>query len=83
MSDDDDWTADLEFKPTPRLLRMTAHYLFDPIWKSGRMSRSQAYRELAERFGCPEPEAHFKHMSGEMLEQIIPVISAMRADLGV
>lgn len=31
--------------------RKTAHAAFDPIWKSGKMSRSKAYRILSKSLG--------------------------------
>lgn len=34
-----------------RKLRITAHSLFDPIWREGKMSRKYAYRYLEENTG--------------------------------
>ena len=34
-----------------RAARNRAHAAFDPLWKSGRMKRGQAYARLAEHFG--------------------------------
>ena len=38
-----------------RRWRNSAHALFDPLWQSGRMSRSQAYEWLAEKMGLTKP----------------------------
>ena len=37
-----------------RRWRNSAHALFDPIWQSGRMTRSQAYGWLAREMGLPQ-----------------------------
>jgi len=37
-----------------RAAKMRAHAAFDPIWKSGRMSRVDAYRWLARRMESEE-----------------------------
>ena len=47
-----------------RNLRIRAHRKFDEVWKSGIMSRSSAYRWMADYFGIPMAEAHIA-MFGE------------------
>ena len=41
-----------------RQLRHAAHEAFDPMWESGAMSRSAAYRALAEHLGLPVRKTH-------------------------
>lgn len=41
-----------------RGLRQQAHGAFDPLWRSGRFSRQQAYRWLAGRLGIPVDQCH-------------------------
>ncbi len=41
-----------------RLKRMEAHRVFDVLWKSGRMTRTGAYRWLAGELHLPEGRAH-------------------------
>lgn len=41
-----------------RQWRRNAHALFDPIWKSGKMSRNEAYQWLCEQLGLPREETH-------------------------
>lgn len=38
--------------------RMAAHDAFDALWKSGQMSRSEAYRWLAEQLGVSREDCH-------------------------
>ncbi|MFM7425107.1 MAG: zinc-finger-containing protein [Elainella sp.] len=45
--------------PELRQLRSLCHQQFDQLWRSGRQSRSQAYRWLAEAMGLPPQSAHF------------------------
>lgn len=46
-------SAPLGTIPTPALreLRQQIHSALDPLWRSGRISRSLAYRMLSERLG--------------------------------
>lgn len=37
---------------------MAAHEAFDPIWRSGAMSRSRAYQWLADRLGIDREDCH-------------------------
>lgn len=48
--------------PETRRARSAAHAAFDPLWKSGRMKRSAAYRALAERLNIPAAHCHISWM---------------------
>lgn len=54
-----------------RQLKMAAHQVFDPIWKSKRMSRTKAYKWLQEQTGLSERECHIGWMSDENLRFVI------------
>jgi hypothetical protein len=41
-----------------RKAKMHVHAVFDPLWKSGAMSRSEAYRRLSDALGLPASETH-------------------------
>ncbi len=41
-----------------RQWKMKAHAAFDPLWKRGPMTRSEAYAWLAEELGIPAEECH-------------------------
>lgn len=42
--------------------RRAAHAAFDPIWRSGRLSRSAAYQRLAGALGVDVRDCHMKLM---------------------
>lgn len=41
-----------------RTWKMKAHAAFDPLWKSGRMSRKDAYRLMQRLLGVGKKDAH-------------------------
>lgn len=41
-----------------RLLRMTCHRLFDPLWKSGKIKRPEAYRVMRKLMDLSKAECH-------------------------
>jgi len=64
-----------------RQLKMAAHAAFDPIWKSGRMSRTKAYAWLRQQTGLSERDCHIGWMDDEQLRRI-PEICTNRDGLG-
>jgi hypothetical protein len=54
-----------------RQLRMQAHAAFDPYWKGKSMSRSKAYRWLADQLGVDVREAHIGGSDEEFCERVI------------
>lgn len=46
--------------------RKGAHAVFDRIWREGRMSRSQAYKELSEHLSLPREKTHIKLFNESM-----------------
>lgn len=54
-----------------RTLKMEAHKQFDPIWKSGLMSRKEAYRWLADMLGIPTDECHIGMFDIKMCQKVI------------
>ena len=58
-----------------KALKMTAHTLFDPMWKSGRMKRKQAYNDLAKKLGIPVRECHFGWFDKPMLLKAIQILN--------
>ena len=69
-----------------RTLKMEAHKQFDPIWKSGLMSRKEAYKWLADMLKIPVDECHIGMFDIKMCQKVIhlcreqnnPVITAYR-----
>ena len=56
--------------------RKAAHAAFDPIWKSGRLSRGDAYKRLANALGMTRRDCHMKLMTAEQAQRV-PAIAAM------
>lgn len=54
-----------------RRKRIQAHQTFDQIWKRRILTRDQAYRWLADRFGLSKEQAHIAQFSDYMCEQVI------------
>lgn len=56
-----------------RIAKKTAHGVFDQIWKSGRMTRSAAYKWLAGELGIPCNEAHIGEFDVPMCNRVMDV----------
>ena len=54
-----------------RALRTTAHRYFDQLYKTGVMSKQEAYRWLADLIGAPLSEAHIGHLGEYYCKQVI------------
>lgn len=54
-----------------RAAKMAAHAAFDPIWQSGRKTRTQAYSDLASRLGIPMSQCHIGLFDVEMCHRVI------------
>jgi len=50
--------------------RIAAHAAFDPLWKSGKRSRTQAYGQLAEAMDMKPKDCHMATMSLEDLQRV-------------
>ncbi len=54
-----------------RTLRRTAHRAFDRLYQSGRMSRQDAYRWLADLMCVPLSQAHIGYLGEYYCRQVI------------
>jgi len=54
-----------------RTLKMEAHKQFDPIWKSGLMSRKEAYRWLADMLRIHTDDCHIGMFDIKMCQRVI------------
>lgn len=54
-----------------RRAKMAAHAAFDPWWKSGRMTRHEAYRKLAEHMGLDPKDAHIGMFDVEQCRDVV------------
>ncbi|MDR9889879.1 zinc-finger-containing protein [Pseudenterobacter timonensis] len=51
-----------------REARKSCKLPFERIWRSGRMSRTEAYKWLADKMGIPTDECHFGWFSAEQCQ---------------
>ena len=51
--------------------RIHAHHAFDQLWKSGRMTKKEAYRWLQMQFGLPRENAHIGMFGDYLCERLI------------
>ncbi len=54
-----------------RSLRRTAHYYFDQLYKSGMMSKQDAYQWLADILAAPLSEAHIGYLGEYYCKEVI------------
>lgn len=54
-----------------RLKRMETHQVYDAFWKRRGMTRSQAYKWLAEQMRLPEHEAHIGSFEMDQCQTVI------------
>ena len=57
-----------------RNARKLAHAAFDCMWKSGAVSRSQAYKSLAEHMGMTSEKCHIGHFSVDECNRVIAFV---------
>jgi hypothetical protein len=54
-----------------RKAKMAAHAAFDPLWKSGQVSRKKAYALLSEKMGLTPEETHIGMFDVEQCKTVI------------
>lgn len=57
-----------------RRWKMKAHAAFDPLWKSKKMSRKEAYSWLSDRLGIHPDETHIGMFDVEMCKKVIKAV---------
>ena len=61
-----------------RAWRSRAHRAFDPLWRNGAMSRTAAYRWLADMLGITGEACHIARADIEMCRRIVGVCRAAK-----
>lgn len=61
-----------------RQWKMKAHQAFDPLWKSGEMKRTVAYRMLREALGVEPRDAHIGMLNVEQCRKLVAHLAARR-----
>lgn len=59
--------------------RKRAHRVFDPLWKSGRIKRREAYRIMREIMNLDEEDAHIAMFTVEQCKQLIQLLAKLPA----
>lgn len=59
-------------------LRILVHYKFDPIWQSGKMTRKEAYKNLAKELEIPLYRCHMKLMDKGTLKKALVIIERLK-----
>lgn len=54
-----------------RTLRRTAHYYFDQLYRSGYMTKQDAYQWLADLISAPISQAHIGYLGDYYCKQVI------------
>ena len=54
-----------------RRAKMAAHAAFDPLWKSGQMTRKEAYKRLSEKMGLTPNETHIGMFDVEQCKTVV------------
>jgi hypothetical protein len=57
--------------PETRQARMAAHDAFDPLWRSRRMGRRDAYTWLSKAMGLPPEQTHIGMMTREQAREVV------------
>ncbi len=63
--------------------RIQAHKVFDKMWKSGLMTKWQAYKWLQGKFALNEKQAHIAMFSEYMCDQLINICNEVYKNLNI
>jgi len=58
---------------TTKNARKAAHAAFDPIWKSGQMKRSEAYKWLADHLDIERWRCHISWFDTEVCNKVVKI----------
>jgi hypothetical protein len=65
---------------TVAVARIAAHNAFDPLWQSGRLSRTAAYNWLALQMGLRMDQCHIKLLDEKQCQRVIELCGPMAFD---
>lgn len=60
-----------------REARKAAHAAFDPLWKSTRMTRKDAYKWLSEQLGIHRTDTHIGLFDEETCRRVVQAVSEL------
>lgn len=61
-----------------RTEKQRAHAAFDPIWRSGKFDRKEAYAWLAEQLGITEPNCHIGMFDIDLCRRTVRICKEWR-----
>lgn len=61
-----------------RRLKQEAHAAFDPLWRSGDMTRAQAYSWLAQHLGVSDNNCHIGMMDEDGCRAVVHILRSAR-----
>lgn len=61
-----------------RKLKIQAHAAFDPLWKSGAMTRPEAYKHLAKLMRIKVKKTHIGFFDADQCRQVIELLTNER-----
>ena len=59
-----------------RQCKSNAHKVFDPIWRSGLMSRKEAYQFLAQEMGITSEQCHIGMFNIQQCKQVYAILKS-------
>ena len=66
-----------------RKMKSAAHRSFDPLWKSGKISRSEAYKILANRLNVNDADCHIGMFSPFQCQQVIILSAQLKEEYNI
>jgi hypothetical protein len=66
-----------------RAAKQRAHADFDPIWRRGYVSRSEAYRYLAERMALRRQQTHIGMFDVEQCRLVVTIMQTLGPELSM
>lgn len=63
---------------TLRAMRMRCHDKFDKLWKTGEMSRHEAYKWMQDVLNIPAEDAHIGMFDEDRCKKLLTVFEEMR-----
>lgn len=63
--------------------KLLAHNVFDKLWKSGKMSRSEAYKMLAEKMRIECKDCHIGMFTVMQCKQVMAICIPITKEMGL
>ena len=74
------WNGNSPANYSTRQARMQAHEIFDQLWKSGMLTRKDAYKKLSLFLGIPRKETHIAEFNWEQCQKTLQFANEILED---